>query len=272
MAFINNLDQLSENIQVLDSALLNGSEDAIDLVGKGRCFVVSDRDGKLSFGPSRFLGYKSNTITKHLKKRNVRDGRETNPLITKVTGVKKEANSSAEKAYLHHCASLGIEPTKNKRTYWVLPEAEEFLQLGIIEDINHDPVLTETEKSALIKSRVGQGKFRSSLEKKWKKCCVTGITVNKALRASHIKPWSKCNNTERLDPNNGLLLIANADAIFDSGLISFDENGNLIRSPQLSKEEMISLLGKDCFHLRLNKSQLEYMEFHREKVFKRGKA
>jgi putative restriction endonuclease len=38
------------------------------------------------------------------------------------------------------------------------------------------------------------------------------------LRASHIKPWSDCSNRERLDPLNGLLLVAHIDALFDNGL------------------------------------------------------
>ena len=69
MALINNVDQLRENIQVLETALISNNDEAINLVRKGMCFVVSERDGKLSFGPSRFLGYKNNTIAKHLKKK-----------------------------------------------------------------------------------------------------------------------------------------------------------------------------------------------------------
>jgi len=41
------------------------------------------------------------------------------------------------------------------------------------------------------------------------------------LKASHIKAWKDCTSTqERLDSNNGLLLCANHDALFDQYLIS----------------------------------------------------
>lgn len=44
--------------------------------------------------------------------------------------------------------------------------------------------------------------------------------------ASHIKPWRKCSNKERLDPQNGLLLTARINALFDCGLISNDVNAD----------------------------------------------
>ncbi len=73
-----------------------------------------------------------------------------------------------------------------------------------------------------MKSRVGQGDFRKSLIEKYDgKCVVTGIDLTKLLIASHIKPWRISDNKERLSSENGLLLSANLDKLFDSGLITF---------------------------------------------------
>jgi predicted restriction endonuclease len=55
--------------------------------------------------------------------------------------------------------------------------------------------------------------------------------------ASHIKPWKISNNRERLDPANGLLLSANIDALFDAGLVTFDDRGKMILSSWLSAHE-----------------------------------
>jgi predicted restriction endonuclease len=55
------------------------------------------------------------------------------------------------------------------------------------------------------------------------------------LRASHIVPWSDCNDEQRLDVHNGLLLSALWDAAFDKGLISFMDDGKLCVSPGLSE-------------------------------------
>jgi hypothetical protein len=52
-----------------------------------------------------------------------------------------------------------------------------------------------------------------------------GITDPALLRASHIVPWSDCNDDQRLDVHNGLLLSALWDATFDQGLVSFADDG-----------------------------------------------
>lgn len=68
-------------------------------------------------------------------------------------------------------------------------------------------------------------------------CAVSGSTVLDAIRASHNKPWRNANDNERLDPFNGLPLIASFDALFDVGLIAFDENGCLLVSSRLPESE-----------------------------------
>ena len=78
-----------------------------------------------------------------------------------------------------------------------------------------------TECQRLIDARLGQGAFRSALMSRRPKCSLTGIALQDVLIASHINPWSRSNNLERLDPENGILLCANIDRLFDQGLISF---------------------------------------------------
>jgi putative restriction endonuclease len=50
------------------------------------------------------------------------------------------------------------------------------------------------------------------------------------LRASRIKPWRLSDNRERLDSFNGLLLAAHLDAAFDSGFVTFKEDGAIAAS------------------------------------------
>ena len=97
-----------------------------------------------------------------------------------------------------------------------------------------------TTKDALISARVGQGMFRSQVLQLWNnRCCVTGSTTIDAIRASHIKPWRNSTDEERLNPYNGLPLVASLDALFDAGLISFESSGALIVSPLLSEKNGI---------------------------------
>jgi hypothetical protein len=94
--------------------------------------------------------------------------------------------------------------------------------------------VSETERVALIAARLGQGLFRQRLMHVWQgRCAVKGIGVAALLRASHIKPWRLGSNNERLDPDNGLLLVANLDAAFDARLVSFSDSGTILFSAHL---------------------------------------
>ena len=89
--------------------------------------------------------------------------------------------------------------------------------------------LSETERTAVVLARVGQGQFRQSLLDFWDgKCAVTGVPIAPALVASHIKPWRLASNAERLDVYNGLLLVGTLDRLFDVGLIAFTDAGVML--------------------------------------------
>ena len=86
------------------------------------------------------------------------------------------------------------------------------------------PQTTEAER--LVIQRIGQDIFRDALMDYWGgRCPITGITEPALLRASHIVPWADCDDAQRLDVHNGLLLSALWDAAFDRGLVSFADDG-----------------------------------------------
>lgn len=126
-----------------------------------------------------------------------------------------------------------------------------------------------TEAERLIVERRGQNIFRDSLMKYWQgRCPLTGIAEPELLRASHMKPWAKCeSDAERLDVFNGLLLSALWDAAFDRGLVSFSPDGSPIYSSRLSKVARSSLLGQPVGPLVLSALHLRYLEYHRSRVF-----
>ena len=71
---------------------------------------------------------------------------------------------------------------------------------------------------------------------------VTGIREPRLLRASHIKPWAKCDtDDDRLDVYNGLLLAAHLDAAFDAGLISFSDDGVILLSYRFTQADREAL-------------------------------
>lgn len=127
-----------------------------------------------------------------------------------------------------------------------------------------------TEREYLLKARIGQGIFRDGLMEEFKgECPVTNISRPELLRASHIKPWRKSNNAERLETKNGLLLSVNIDVLFDSGLISFDRLGNMRISSLLTPNEL-SVFGVDNpVRIDISPERAAYLSYHEEYVFKR---
>jgi hypothetical protein len=144
-------------------------------------------------------------------------------------------------------------------------ELEESIQYEILAK----GVQGNLEKVQLVKARRGQGIFRTNVRLIEKSCRLTGVQNKKHLRASHIKPWKDSNDTEKIDGNNGLLLSPHVDHLFDRGFITFQNSGNLI----VSKELNPTVLGQWSLDKienvgSFNKRQSEFMEFHRDSVFK----
>lgn len=128
--------------------------------------------------------------------------------------------------------------------------------------------LTEPTRQALVEARLGQGPFRAVTMQRWGSCSVTGCSVLEALHASHIKSWRDSTNTERLDPDNGLLLLATLHALFDAGLISFSEQGALLVAARVPKAKWPELGLKPQMRLRKQfAGSRRYLSWHRRKIF-----
>lgn len=123
--------------------------------------------------------------------------------------------------------------------------------------------------------RRGQSFFRAAvLAAHDRKCCITGITSEPMLRASHIVPWSH-DPALRLDPRNGLCLNALHDAAFDRGLITLSDRFVLQVSKRV-KSEVPSAIYEEMFESRAGvpismperfTPSPQMLEFHRRHVF-----
>jgi putative restriction endonuclease len=135
-----------------------------------------------------------------------------------------------------------------------------------IDSIVKDDNLSETDKSSLVKARIGQGAFRQKLLLHWSACSVTGFRDTNLLVASHIKPWRASNNTERLDPFNGLLLTPNLDKAFDLGMLTFAPDGHIKLSPLLTEPQKLGLSTE--MKISLTPQHEPYLIFHRKMVYR----
>ncbi|MGN7178157.1 HNH endonuclease [Cytobacillus sp. SAFR-174] len=153
-----------------------------------------------------------------------------------------------------------------------LVQANKQKDIEIIEDLekelNSTIALEQTEKELIVKSRIGQTFFKNALLKQGNKCRLCGVTDERFLVASHIKPWSQSNNQERLDVNNGLLLCPNHDSLFDKGYISFDDDGTILISAILDEDTKIFLNINETMSVEVNEIQQDYIKWHRENIYK----
>lgn len=148
---------------------------------------------------------------------------------------------------------------------YIEESSSDALDSDIGEVINNQRI-GPTEKVELIKARIGQGVFRQKLLLHWTCCAVTGYQDVEMLVASHIKPWSKSSNAERLDPFNGLILTPNLDRAFDRGLITFSKDGLLLVSPLLPDAEALGIVAGRCVVLQAQHQS--YMAYHRAYVYR----
>ena len=127
-----------------------------------------------------------------------------------------------------------------------------------------------TDVLAQVNARRGQGRFRDDLMKIWgNACAVTGLDCSAALKASHVKPWSKSTSREKLDGNNGLILSATLDSIFDKGLITFEDSGGMRVSSLLSNEQRTLLAVPQSLRLSPSEALRRYLQHHRDVEFLR---
>ncbi|MEG0034881.1 MAG: HNH endonuclease [Bacilli bacterium] len=116
------------------------------------------------------------------------------------------------------------------------------------------------------KIRRFQGLFRKKLlESNERRCMVCGLEFEEILIASHIKPYSLCEDArESCDVDNGLILCPLHDALFDKGFISFNNKGEIIISEKLKESNWEQLNFSKFNKIEMNEKKEKFMSFHRD--------
>ena len=141
---------------------------------------------------------------------------------------------------------------------------ERSVLLEDIAEITNDETIDETVCEVLVNARLGQGQFRDKLLQRWgNACAATGCTVREILRASHIQSWSDSTNAERLNPANGLLLVAHLDALFDKHLISFNDDGSMLIAPSIDDRNRRVLRIPQSLRKSLRDREKRFLAKHR---------
>ena len=145
----------------------------------------------------------------------------------------------------------------------------------IEESVILDTTLDQTERLAIVRSRIGQGLFRDRVRQIETHCRITGVQNQTHLIASHCKPWRDATNEERINGENGLLLTPSIDHLFDRGFIGFENNGELIVSP-VAHRPSLERMGIDTQRVvnvgGFTQGQKEFLAFHRESILLKSRV
>jgi putative restriction endonuclease len=169
----------------------------------------------------------------------------------------------AETTPLLHAAQF-VEP--------VVADDLDFWEHQIEQTIEQNTSIPDTERVALVRSRIGQGLFKDRVKQIETHCRITKVDNPTHLIASHCKPWRDATNEERLNGENGLLLTPSIDHLFDRGFIGFENNGQLIISP-VAHRPSLQRMGIETERIinvgSFTQGQKEFLDFHRESVLLR---
>lgn len=149
---------------------------------------------------------------------------------------------------------------------------------GLMEDVAEAAIQQRTDiapsrKTDLLKARYGQGTFRFNVERNEHSCRISGVLDRRHLWARHIKPWCECNDAEKLDGANGLMMSPHIAHLFERGYISFSDAGDLLISQDLNPV----VLHNWHIELPLNVGEFRpetcfYLDWHRREVFEQHGA
>ncbi len=139
----------------------------------------------------------------------------------------------------------------------------------------NEGALQQTEGIREASYRKGQSLFRDAVLSAYgSKCAVSGIADPRLLNASHIVPW-RVDAEQRLDPRNGIALSSLHDRAFDLGLMSFDDDFNILISSQLEDVRESHILRTALLVLRGERLTLpdrfhpnpKVIRWHRENIY-----
>ncbi len=161
-------------------------------------------------------------------------------------------------------------------------------EVGKLEESFH---LGEQQTTRLVeqRARLGQHRFAARVLANYDhRCGFCGFAPRSLLNhglliASHIKPWAKSKDKERLDPRNGIATCPTHDAAFDSGLITVTADLGILRADRL-RQSMVAdegaqlYFGEEVLGAKLKvmpakeRPHPDYLKYHYQHVFQKWRG
>ena len=227
---IDTKSQLIKNLDRVEGYLSSSSEELYktmtQYIARGRVFVTYIVDGKYHFAPSRFVGYKDNTLVKH-QNNEEKDGKITTPAITKILG-SRAFDSKLEDAYLMYCKWLDVKPANHKRTYWLLNQ-------DILGELTSEPFQEGGYKMRVHLVRERNGRVVKEAKRLFKLshdgrlyCEVCGFDFSEKygrigegfIEAHHKVEFSQTNGKHEIKPTDFVMVCSNCHSMLHRDNIS----------------------------------------------------
>ena len=106
-------------------------------------------------------------------------------------------------------------------------------------------------------------------------CCITGLKDSAFLIAGHIRPWG-LDESNRLNPRNGIIINALHDKAFEAGLLTITPNYKIKISSTLKKQHkdvsiqdyFLQYEGREIILPSKFLPEPEFLEYHNNARFK----
>lgn len=188
-------------------------------------------------------------------------------IINSANKVSEEIRLKAQEIYASN-QTLDLDPnffSSNSEPYTI----DKLLLDADLRMVEKQKLISQEEKKALVKIRLGQSYYRNELIDLWGGCSVTDCQNTSVLIASHIKPYRDCKEQEHFDKYNGLLLSPCYDKLFDLYLISFAATGEILISDTLSDDDLKTLkISRSDKLTKIFPENQKYLEHHRAEFMK----
>lgn len=198
------------------------------------------------------------------------------PAITSTGRKGLEGASATDKAMWQEMQAdwghFAIEAQQAASTFGAVAEIEHTVDDTFMPDEIAD--YTGSNKTVLTTIRVGQNFFRRSVLSAYEyRCCITGLSIPKLLVASHIVPW-RDDETNRLNPGNGLCLSMLHDKAFDVGIITIAEDMTVkvsrkhaANTDHFFDSALFAYDGKPITLPEKFRPHVEFLAYHRQHIF-----
>ncbi|MBF9254726.1 HNH endonuclease [Pontibacter sp. 172403-2] len=153
----------------------------------------------------------------------------------------------------------------------------EHTTIEVINNIDEAELPREGKtREQMVKVRVNQNFFRRTILAAYNyTCCITGLQNASLLIAGHIKPWG-IDESNRLNPRNGIAINALHDKAFETGLLTITPDYKIRISPSL-KEQKKSIETMREYFFKYDKKEIilpskflpdrEFLEYHNNERF-----